>query len=209
MTEPPFCSTIMPEIKIALSITSFRLMRYTSHRRRYPDWRRAHWSISASKFNKLRMDHGGWRMKEAARRAVRGCRKTPFFEQPLDWNHAFNRILTKSRALRAQFFVPCIIPEVHAPGNYEFAVQILFYACCHTKGKNDRLTLSTDWSRPKGGYWINALCALPKFSIFNSPFSMKEKQQVQLNLLFFFTLPDFRRRHNQFPRPAGRYSSTR
>ena len=91
---------------------------------------------------------------------VWGCRKTPFFEQPLDWNHAFNRILTKSRALRAQFFVPCIIPEVHkvncriaakegglghAPGNYEFAVQILFYACCRTKSKNDRLTLSTDW----------------------------------------------------------------
>ena len=46
-------------------------------------------------------------------------------------------------------------------------------------------------------------------TIFNSPFSMKEKQQVQLNLLFFFTLPDFRQRHNQFPRPAGRYSSTR
>ena len=81
-----------------------------------------------------------------------GCRKTPFFEQPLDWNHAFNRILTKSRALRAQFFVPCIIPEVHAPGNYEFAVQILFYACCRTKSKNDRLTLSTDWGR--------TLCAL-------------------------------------------------
>ena len=32
----------------------------------------------------------------------------------------------------------------HAPGNYEFAVQILFYACCRTKSKNDRLTLSTD-----------------------------------------------------------------
>ena len=40
----------------------------------------------------------------------------------------------------------------HAPGNYEFAVQILFYACCRTKSKNDRLTLSTDWGR--------TLCAL-------------------------------------------------
>ena len=33
------------------------------------------------------------------------------------------------------------------PGNYEFAVQILFYACCRTKSKNDRLTLSTDLKR--------------------------------------------------------------
>ena len=40
--------------------------------------------------------------------------------------------------------ISCIIPEVHAPGNYEFAVQILFYACCRTKSENDRLTLSTD-----------------------------------------------------------------
>lgn len=62
LTEPPFCSTIRPEIKITLSITSFRLMRYTSHRRRYPVWRRAHWSISASKFNKL--ENGSWRMGE-------------------------------------------------------------------------------------------------------------------------------------------------
>ena len=30
LTEPPFRSTIRPEIKITLSITSFRLMRYTS-----------------------------------------------------------------------------------------------------------------------------------------------------------------------------------
>ena len=68
LTNPHFYRTISAEI--ILQITSFRLMRYTSHRRRYPVWRRAHWSISASKFNKLRMDHGGWRMKEAARRAV-------------------------------------------------------------------------------------------------------------------------------------------
>ena len=84
-------------------------------------------------------------MRKAPRkRCFEAVEKLSFFEQPLDRNHAFDRILTKSRALRAQFFVPCIIPEVHAPGNYEFAVQILFYACCRTKSKNDRLTLSTD-----------------------------------------------------------------
>ena len=36
--------------------------------------------------------------------------------------------LTKNRAFQAHFFVPCIISEVHAPGNYEFAAQILFNA---------------------------------------------------------------------------------
>mgnify|MGYP000057879077 CR=1 FL=1 len=70
--------------------------------------------------------------------------KLSFFEQPLDQNHAFDRMLKKNRVLRTHFFFPCIKTEVHAPGFYEFAAQILFYACCRTKSKNDRLTLSTD-----------------------------------------------------------------
>ena len=57
LTKPLFCGTINTEIQTLLSLISFRLARYTSHRRRYPDWRRAHWSTSASKFNKLRMEN--------------------------------------------------------------------------------------------------------------------------------------------------------
>ena len=62
--------------------------------------------------------------------------KLSFSEQPLARNHAFERILKKNRALRAHFFFPCINSEIHAPGIYEFASQILFYACCRTKRKN-------------------------------------------------------------------------
>ncbi|WP_207665892.1 hypothetical protein, partial [Butyricicoccus sp. OF10-2] len=36
----------------------------------------------------------------------------------------------------AHFFFPCINSEIHAPGIYEFASQILFYACCRTKREN-------------------------------------------------------------------------
>ena len=61
--------------------------------------------------------------------------KLSFFEQPLDRNHAFDRMLKKNRVLRTHFFFPCIKTEVHAPGFYEFAAQILFYACCRTKHK--------------------------------------------------------------------------
>ena len=58
--------------------------------------------------------------------------------------------LKKNRVLRTHFFFPCIKTEVHkvncriaareggldhAPGFYEFAAQILFYACCRTKHK--------------------------------------------------------------------------
>ena len=39
----------------------------------------------------------------------------------------------KNRALQAHFFFPCINSEIHALGIYEFAPQILFYACCRTK----------------------------------------------------------------------------
>ena len=77
--------------------------------------------------------------------------KLSFFGQPLDRNHAFDRIPKKKRALQAHFFFPCINSEIHkvncriaareggldhAPGIYEFAPQILFYACCRTKRKN-------------------------------------------------------------------------
>ena len=48
-------------------------------------------------------------------------------------NHAFERILKKNRALWAYFFFPCIKTEVHAPGFYEFAAQILFNARCRAK----------------------------------------------------------------------------
>ena len=49
----------------------------------------------------------------------------------------------KNRALRAHFFFPCINSEIHAPGIYEFASQILFYACCRTKRKNYNNTFLT------------------------------------------------------------------
>jgi len=45
--------------------------------------------------------------------------------------------LTKNRAFQAHFFVPCIISEVHAPENYEFAAQILFNAAL-TRGVSSR-----------------------------------------------------------------------
>ena len=61
--------------------------------------------------------------------------KLSFFEQPLDRNHAFDRMMKNNRVLRTHFFFPCIKTEVHAPGFYEFATQILFYACCRTKHK--------------------------------------------------------------------------
>ena len=64
-----------------------------------------------------------------------GCRKTNVFRQPLDRNHAFDRISKKNRALQAHFFFPCINSEIRALGIYEFAPQILFYACCRTKHK--------------------------------------------------------------------------
>ncbi|MFQ8996439.1 MAG: hypothetical protein ACLR6L_10130, partial [Agathobaculum sp.] len=64
---------------------------------------------------------------------LRLLEKLTFSEQPLARNHAFERILKKNRALRAHFFFPCINSEIHAPGIYEFASQILFYACCRTK----------------------------------------------------------------------------
>ena len=85
-----------------------------------------------------------------ARCASEAVEKLSFFEQPLDRNHAFDRMLKKNRVLRTQFFFPCIKTEVHkvncriaareggldhAPGFYEFAAQILFYACCRTKHK--------------------------------------------------------------------------
>ena len=69
-------------------------------------------------------------------RGVEAVEKLSFFEQPLDRNHAFDRIPKKNRALQAHFCFPCINSEVHAPGIYEFAPQILFYACCRTKHKS-------------------------------------------------------------------------
>ena len=69
--------------------------------------------------------------------------KLSFFEQPLDRNHAFDRMLKKNRVLRTHFFFPCIKTEVHAPGFYEFAAQILFYACYRTKHKKSNIAFST------------------------------------------------------------------
>jgi len=70
--------------------------------------------------------------------------KLTFSEQPLDRNHAFDRIPKKKRALQAHFFFPCINSEIHALGIYEFAPQILFYACCRTKQKSRNAAFSTD-----------------------------------------------------------------
>ena len=76
--------------------------------------------------------------------------KLTFSEQPLARNHAFERNRRKTAPWRAHFFFPCINSEIHkvncriaareggldhAPGIYEFASQILFYACCRTKRK--------------------------------------------------------------------------
>jgi hypothetical protein len=73
--------------------------------------------------------------KNRLKRRLEAVEKLSFFEQPLDRNHAFDRMLKKNRVLRTHFFFPCIKTEVHAPGFYEFAAQILFYACCRTKHK--------------------------------------------------------------------------
>ena len=74
--------------------------------------------------------------RTSCRKSFEAVEKLTFSEQPLARNHAFERILKKNRALRAHFFFPCINSEIHAPGIYEFASQILFYACCRTKRKN-------------------------------------------------------------------------
>ena len=71
--------------------------------------------------------------------------KLSFFGQPLDRNHAFDRIPKKKRALQAHFFFPCINSEIRALGIYEFAPQILFYACCRTKHKRRNSAFLTDW----------------------------------------------------------------
>ena len=74
-----------------------------------------------------------------ARCASEAVEKLSFFEQPLDRNHAFDRMLKKNRVLRTHFFFPCINSEMHAPGIYEFAKQIRLNACCRTKHKNQIL----------------------------------------------------------------------
>ena len=82
--------------------------------------------------------------------------KLTFSEQPLDRNHAFDRIPKKKRALQAHFFFPCINSEIHALGIYEFAPQILFYACCRTKHKNRILLFrqAETTLRKQGGFVI-------------------------------------------------------
>ena len=77
-------------------------------------------------------------------RGVEAVEKLSFFEQPLDRNHAFDRIPKKNRALQAHFFFPCINSEIHALGIYEFAPQILFYACCRTKYEGRNAAFLTD-----------------------------------------------------------------
>ena len=62
----------------------------------------------------------------------------------LDRNHAFDRISKKNRVLQAHFFFPCINSEIRALGIYEFAPQILFYACCRTKHKSRNSAFLTD-----------------------------------------------------------------
>ena len=62
------------------------------------------------------------------------------FKKPL---HRWS-FMKKNRALRAHFFFPCINSEIHAPGIYEFASQILFYACCRTKHKSRNAAFLTD-----------------------------------------------------------------
>ena len=88
-------------------------------------------------------------MRKAPRKGALRLSKNSVFEPPR-LKPRFNRILTKSRALRAQFFVPCIIRGTqqgiavhsgkrgwlsHAPVNYEFAVQIYFMRAAARKVK--------------------------------------------------------------------------
>ena len=83
--------------------------------------------------------------------AFEAVEKLTFFEQPLDRNHAFDRIPKKNRALQAHFFFPCINSEIHALGIYEFAPQILFYACCRTKYESQNAAFLTDWKAIPAG----------------------------------------------------------
>ena len=83
--------------------------------------------------------------KNRLKRRLEAVEKLSFFEQPLDRNHAFDRIPKKNRALQAHFFFPCINSEIRALGIYEFAPQILFYACCRTKHKRRNSAFLTDW----------------------------------------------------------------
>ena len=100
--------------------------------------------------------------------AFEAVEKLSFFEQPLDRNHAFDRILKKKRALQAHFFFPCINSEVRAPGIYEFAPQILFYACCRTKHKSRNAAFLQTEDVPKGTSFfclkIENLCKFIQFA---------------------------------------------
>ena len=58
LTKSLFCGTINTEIQTLLSLISFRLARYTSHRRRYPVWKRARSRTFATAWHKYRNPSG-------------------------------------------------------------------------------------------------------------------------------------------------------
>ena len=70
-----------------------------------------------------------------ARCASEAVDKLSLLEPPRDRTHAFDRMPKTNRVRRTHFCYPWITTKVHAPGLYEFAAQILFYACCRTKHK--------------------------------------------------------------------------
>ncbi len=72
LTKPLFCGTINTEIQTLLGLISFRLARYTSHRRRYPVWKRARSRTSATGWHKYRNPSGST-LFEWFRRDFRFC----------------------------------------------------------------------------------------------------------------------------------------
>ena len=80
-----------------------------------------------------------------------------FCKQPLARNHAFERILKKNRALRAHFFFPCINSEVHAPGIYEFAAQILLKACTAGRISGSRPAAVQKVRLPHKAWWMKKM----------------------------------------------------
>ena len=128
--------------------------------------------------------------------------------QPLARNHAFERILKKNRALRAHFFFPCINSEVHAPGIYEFARQILFHACCRTRHNPKRLISRP--KQPRGAVWNIFLSDGPYqrcASGHRMPRRQSRHQRSSAALQRPAALPLLQRKHSRTGRRSCRWSA--
>ncbi len=69
----------------------------------------------------------------------------------------FRATLKKNRALRAHFFFPCINSEVHAPGIYEFAAQILLKACTAGRISGSRPAAVQKVRLPHKAWWMKKM----------------------------------------------------